>query len=372
MPTSSIILSEHFFSKKEGKSIKTSRGIISIEKVLNSRCSCDSYRDPKKRHWGIYKDKQPPQEIINRILKCCKVPQFSDGKLVHWFKDNYLFLGFEKTSNPTKARMLHIESGMQHEAVYLACTALGIGTCIRNQGINGTEYGNKIATARHLIMEMADPYETGKYTTKAPGPEKPFKVGKNLIAPKRDGIVECLLELERLTLSNDNGAPADESDISQLLWAAKGRTPHCIRIHVWDLLWGLTIPTWGGGQAYTNIFLIKEDKLFRYINWTKPFSLLNRLFLNYAKWTRGNPTHDIHFIRNVNIRAQLDGAETAIILCQNEKTNRALWEVGYMLENMLLQAKSLKISYRSKIFNKNEIKQVAEAGVSEAVAALLL
>ena len=56
--------------------------------------------------------------------------------------------------------MLHIENGMQQEAVYLACQAQGVGTCIDNQGINGTEYGEKIATASHLIMEIADPYES--------------------------------------------------------------------------------------------------------------------------------------------------------------------------------------------------------------------
>jgi len=261
---------------------------------------------------------------------------------------------------------------MQHQAVYLGCAAQGAGTCIHNQGINGTEYEEKIATARHLIMEMADPYESGKFTTKAPGPRKPFRAGKNLTEPLRNSDVECLPQLERLTSSNNSGSSATKKDISQLLWAAKGRTPHYIRKHVWNLLWGLTIPTWGGGQAYTSVYIVKDGKFFRYINWTKKFSLLNRAFLNYAKWTRGNPTHDIQFVRNVNIRAQLNGTDTAIILDRNEKTNRALWEVGYMLENMFLQAKSLDISYESKLFNSEEISQLAELGVTNAVAAMLL
>ncbi len=243
--------------------------------------------------------------------------------------------------------------------------------CIRNQGINGKEHEDKIATARHLIMEMADPYEAGKFTVNAPGLNRPFRAGRSLSEPLRDGDIKCLPELKHLKSFNKSGSSPTKRDISQLLWAAKGRTSHCVHMHMWSLLWGLTIPTWAGGQAYTSVYLAKENKLFRYINWTKPFSPLNRL-LHYAGWTRGNPTHDIHFTRNVNVRTQLDGADTAIILCQNEETGRTLWEVGYMLENIFLQAKSLGISYESKLLEAEEILQLAKLEVGNAVAAVLL
>ena len=308
----------------------TTKNIVSVEKVLNSRCSSDFDGNPKENHWGAFlKDKHPSHETIKRILRCCKFPQYSDGKLLLWFEDEYLFLGFEKTNDPLETRLLHIESGMQQEAVYLACTALGLGTCIHNLGINGTEHEDKIATTSHLILEKTNSYETGKYTTAAPGPEKSFKKGKNLTEPKRDSNVECLPELEQLTPSKNTDNQADETDVSQMLWAAKGRTPHYIKSHPW----GLTIPTWGGGQNYTNIYLVKENKLFRYINWTTRFFPLS--------WKIGNPTHDIKFLKNVNISSPLDGSNAGIILSRNEKTNRALWEVGYMLENMFLQARSL-------------------------------
>ena len=81
--------------------------------------------------------------------------------------------------------------------------------------------------------------------------------------------------------------------------------------------------------------------------------------------------YDIEFIRNVSISDYLDRADVAIILSCNERSNRSLWEVGYMLENIFLQLRSLKISYASKIFGKNEMKQIAKAGISEAVAAVL-
>lgn len=331
---------------------------VSIEKVLNSRCSCDFDGNPKNDHWGIFLEHHRlSQEIIDCILQCCNVPQYSDGKLLTWFDEKYLFLGFKKAQQPLKTRMLHIESGMQHEAVYLACTAMGMGTCIHNVGINGAEYKNKIATARHLILEKADCYPTGKFTTKAPGPEASFKPGRIFPEPARDGNVECLPELKRLTLLNNSSFSATEKDVSQLLWAAKGRTPHYVKSQPW----GLTVPTWGGGQQYTDVYLIREKKLFRYVNWRRTLPFL-----------RGNPTHDIEFLNNVEISPQLEGANIGIILSRNEKTSRALWEVGYMLENMLLQAKSLGISYKSKVFGYNEISKLAEASVPEAVAAVLL
>jgi len=343
--------------------------IVSIEKVLNSRCSCDFDGNPKKDHWGVFtKDRHPPRRILERVLRCCKkTPQFSKGKLSLWFENEYLFLGFEKTNDPFKTRLLHIESGMQQEAVYLACTVLGLGTCIRNLGINGTESTDRIATVRHLILEKANSYEAGKFSIAPPGPEKPFKKGKNLSEPKRDGNVECLLELGQLTLFKNTGTQAGETDISQLLWAAKGRTPHYIKSHPW----GLTIPTMGGGQNYTTVYLIKENKLFRYINWTI-FRYINWKTKSFPWWIAGNPTHDIKFLKKVDISSQLDDANTGIILTRNEKTNRALWEVGYMLENMLLQAKSLGISYKSKAFTKEEIRKLERKGISEAVAALHL
>ena len=346
--------------------------IISVEKVLNSRCSSDFDGNPKKNHWGTFiKDKRPSPEILKHLLQYCKIPQYSDEKLLIWSEGKYLFLGFEKNNNPFKTRLLHIESGMQQEALYLACTALELGTYIHNLGINGTQYRDKMATVRHLILEKADSYETGKFSTAPPGPQKPFKKGNNLSEPKRDGNVECLPELEQLTLSKNTGTQADETDISQLLWAAKGRTPHYIKSHPW----GLTIPTWGGGQNYTNVYLVKDNKLFRYINWTTRFLGAHARYARYARylsWKIGYPTHDIKPLRNVNMSDHLDGATIAIILSSNEKSSRSLWEVGYMLENMFLQAKSLGISYKSKVFTNDEIKKLERNKISEVVAALIL
>jgi len=346
------------------------KNLVSIEKVLNSRCSSDS--GPTKNHFGTFTNKRPPEAVMNHILNCLDIPRFSDGTLLHWLENEYLFLGFENSKDPHTQRLLHIESGMQHEAVYLACAAEGVGTCIHNQGINGTQYEEKIGTARHLIMEITDPYETGKFSTRAPGPQKPFVLGKNLTEPRRDGDNEFTTQLPKLATFSKSGPPATEKDVSQLLWAAKGRTPHCVRVNRWNHMWGQTIPTWGGGQNYATIYLVMSGKLYTYVNWTKEFSLINRLFREKFRWTRGNPTHDTQFVRNVEIGPQMQGHEEAIFLCQNENTGRALWEIGYMLENMFLQAKSLGISYESKIFSSDDISQLDKTGVTNAVAAFFI
>lgn len=344
----------------------------SVEEVLNSRCSSQFDTGPPKSHWGTFIDQPPPRNVVDNVLRCCNIPRFSGGELTYWLKEGHLYLGFEKPEHPDIEKVLHVESGMQQEAVYLACIAQGVGTCIHNQGINGTQYGERMATARHLIREVADPYQTGRFTTEAPGPKKPFIAGSKLCEPSRAGDLECLPALEHLTRFNESGSSATERDISQLLWAGKGRTPHCVRVHVWNLQWGLTIPTWGGGQDYTSVYLIRDGQLFLHINWTKKFSLLNRLFRQELRWTRGNPTHDLRFIQNLRARAPLNETDTAIVLCRNEQTGRALWEVGYILENMFLQAKSLGISYGSKILDTNETLQLAELGVSNPVAAVLI
>lgn len=289
-------------------------------------------------------------------------------------------MGFEETTDPLRDRALQIESGMQHEAVHLSCAALGVGTCIHNMGINGTLYSGKMVTARHLILEMADCYEKGRYTQATPGPESPFVSGKNLAPPSRTGHVECLPELGKLAISRSKGSLATKEEISQLLWAAKGITPHYVKGHPW----GLTIPTWGHGTEYTSVYLAKNRQLFQYVNWTRQSRLLGRTanrFVRYASWKLrerspvypwGNPTHDILPIEEVEVTSLLDGYNNAIILAQNEKTNRALWEVGYMLQNMFLQSRSLGISYKAKLLNLYEASGLAEKGVKGAVAAILL
>jgi hypothetical protein len=344
---------------------------VSIEKVLNSRCSCGFETGLKKRHWGIFVNTPTQRSIIDDLLLYCRVPQFSGGKLLKWFDDERLYVGFEKTKNPHVERVLKIESGMHQEAVYLACAATGLGVCLLNQGINGTANHERIATASFVIREMTHPYESRDFSVIAPGPNRRFVKGGNLSEPVRDGEMDCLPELRRLVSYSYNGSQATDIDVSQLLWAAKGRTPHFIRLQVLKMMWGLTIPTWGGGQEYTQVNLISEKKNYAYVNLTKGI-VPKYLMPEKVKWIQGKPTHEINLIGDFNDSKCINGFNEAIILCNNENTGRALWEIGYMLENMFLQAKGLGITFGSKIFTEQEIVELANQGLPNAVAAFLI
>lgn len=347
--------------------------LMSVESVLNSRCSSDFGDREPKRHWGTYGESRPNNDEIKELIDYIQIPRISKENLVFWFENGFIYLGFEDPNDLDQIRILNIESGMQHQALYLGCVIRGLGTCIHNEGIEGTKYEEKMCTGKHLIMQMSEPYESGKLTKDVPGPNSTFTPGKYLNAPIRTGKMECLPQFKKLQLSNNGGKKSTINEISQLLWAAKGRTPHLIRPHVWRNMWGLTIPTWGGGQNYTNVYGIIGKKLFRYKNWTVTNSITNKLFLNFAHFMRGNPTHDIESMsKTLPNSLFLDGYENAILLCRNEQTNRSLWEVGYMLENLLLQCRSLDITYSLKILKKEDTACLEKLCSSEPVAMLFL
>jgi hypothetical protein len=156
--------------------------------------------------------------------------------------------------------------------------------------------------------------------------------------------------IERMDITSD-GRRSGSKDVSQLLWAARGRTPHKYR----GREWGMTIPTWAGGQNYTSLYLLNENGLHEYINW------------------RGNfPTHHLEKVRNADLQSISPSCMTCIILSVNEETKRALWEVGYMLENMLLQATALGVAYEAKLLGYEEKRRFQPIGLSSAVAVLRL
>jgi len=144
-----------------------------------------------------------------------------------------------------------------------------------------------------------------------------------------------------------------------MLWAATGRTPHYIKS---PPCW-LTIPPRGGGQSNQVVHFFKENRLFGYLNWTT-FSSIWRAF--------GNAANDIKLAMDANISSELDNKKSGIIMTWNEKTNRAFLEVWYMLENMLLQTRSLGISYHTKIFMDEEARKLKTAGIQAAVVAFPL
>jgi hypothetical protein len=158
--------------------------------------------------------------------------------------------------------------------------------------------------------------------------------------------------LRDLKVEDLNGNIATQESISQLLWAARGRTPHLYK----SKPWGMTIPTWGGDQYISSVYLVSRNSLSKYINWNK-----NR------------PAHELlecHKINN-NLFQELlrpfSANQGLIVLGRNENYARAFWEIGYQLLNLLLQAKALEIYYQAFLLNEAQKINIRAAGVADPV-----
>ena len=57
-----------------------------------------------------------------------------------------------------------------------------------------------------------------------------------------------------------------------------------------------------------------------------------------------------------------------IVLGKNEAFNRALWEIGYQLLNLLVQAISLDIPYKAVLLDNKQKKLVTHSGIEDPVA----
>ena len=123
----------------------------------------------------------------------------------------------------------------------------------------------------------------------------------------------------------------------------------------------MTIPTWGGDQNISSLYLLSENKLYRYVNWKDQ-----------------RPTHSSLQLNGIDpegfneMLGLFSATRALIVIGKNEASARALWEVGYQLMNMLLQAGSLEISYTSFLLNKVEKEKLGKLGVADPVAALAL
>ncbi|MCD6505497.1 hypothetical protein J7M22_02615 [Candidatus Poribacteria bacterium] len=312
-----------------------------VELTLNSRCSSG------RGHWGVFDEsKQLDSHQIDLVKKATQIPRFTNRRLFLDFSSDPILIAVEPGVTGIEEDWLHVESGMQQQAIYLACAALGIGTCIHNVGIDGALIGNMHATARMVIKPIHPPYSGSYWTSSRPRPW----LGGNLSDPDLRGKMPFFEAIERASTVSE-GIKSGLREISQLLWAARGRTPHEYR----GRKWGMTIPTWAGGQNYTSVHLLSGNGLYEYINW------------------RGNaPVHRIERLRNVDIQSISPGCTNCIILSTNERTKRALWEIGYMLENIILQATALGVKYEVKMLGHEEKRRLIPLGLSSAVMAVRL
>lgn len=318
---------------------------ISVETALNSRCNSDYDNDPKKSHWGMFeKSLKLSDDQVKTFLNHIRIPRFTNNRLEVRTDGNVLTFVVDKQLSGIQKEWAMVESGMQQQAAGLISAAFGIGMVFRGARPNAHSISNvDYATTKMKIDAMRPAYNGQFWSSSSPDGNQHLMKG-NLPEPRRDGnnsLIEALTELK--TQSRDADAkPANHAMLSQLLWAARGRTPH------WCLSnrWGLTIPTWQAEQSITSVCILTNSEMHSYQN-----------------WYQNRPAHSIKFERMVDRSIQKElqshlgrSFNCFIMLTKNESLDRAAWEVGYQLLNLLLQAHVLNLSYKAILLDENQKK----------------
>jgi hypothetical protein len=327
---------------------------ISVEMILNSRCSSDYDDDQTIFHWGMFdKTKKLSYEHAKKIINLVKICRFTEHRAEIIENGHILTFIVENGITGIQKDWVMIESGMQQQATALICTALGIGTVLKNQGKDGTEMSStNFSTIKLKLDPMKPSYDASYWTHSAPATESPWLSG-NLPDPERNGSTPLITAIKNINIQNRDSQNVKMHSIGQLLWAARGRTPHLYK----SKPWGMTIPTWGGEQHISSVYLILDSKLYKYINWIK-----NRP-TNSIKELKGL---DIEIHNNLN--KSIPQWNCFIILSANEMYARALWEIGYQVFNILLQAQTLNIAYHAILLDSNQRELFSEMNIENPVA----
>jgi len=329
---------------------------ISLETALNSRCTSDRDGDPRIFHWGMFdpSNRLRPEDI-QHIAQSARIPHTTSKAAYVVASGNELTFRVEGASEGIRRDRLMIESGLQQQAVCLACAALGAGMVFHGMGVEGTPAADgDVDIVRMKIDAMQPPYGDSFWTTDAPG--EPWAKG-NLPNPARQGHRPLLNVLSGIKPNGSGRATVTDESIGQVLWAARGRTPHLYK----SRHCGLTIPTAQGNQNISGVFILRGDELFEYVNQVK-----------------GRPTHTLEHRQKAdakasrNIQQEFNARACLVIFARNEEYARAFWEVGYQLLNAVLQAAALDISYQVFIFNEVQIALMDSIGIRSPVAALAL
>jgi len=123
----------------------------------------------------------------------------------------------------------------------------------------------------------------------------------------------------------------------------------------------MTLPTSRGEQNISSVYLIWDYKLSRYLNWHK-----NR------------PTHSLEVLGEIDIDLHNELIRLFpfnncfIVIGKNETFATALWEVGYQLLNLLLQAQVLDLAYEAILLDESQKKVFRSMDIKDPVSAFLL
>jgi hypothetical protein len=331
---------------------------ISVEMALNSRCNSDSDGDSYHFHWGMFDSgKKLSGELIDRIIELARIPRFTDQKIEIRPDSNTLRFIVRQDLGKNPRDWLMVESGMQQQAVGLVCAALGLGMVFDNRGRDGIAISEtEFETTKIKLGPMKPSYDGSFWTGGRPAGKSPWLAG-NLPYPTTDGGMPLISALRESRIERKDSQESTEQSLSQLLWAARGRTPHFYK----SKPWGMTIPRWRGEQHISSVYVIRDGELLRYIN-----------------WKNNRPTHALSSIQKIDVnslgstRGPIAPEYGLIVVGKNEISNRALWEVGYQMLNLLVQGHSLGINYRAMLLDPTQKGSFAEAGVIDPVGVLLI
>jgi hypothetical protein len=330
---------------------------VSVEMALNSRCSSDDDNDPTLFHWGMFDSaRKLSSDQINKIISSARICRFTDKKIRIGIDDTLLSFMVDSIPPGIERDWLMVESGMQQQAVALVCAALGCGNLLLNQGKNGAESSSAdIITIKMRIDAMKPSYDGTYWSAAAPTKEAPWLKG-NLHNPLRDGTVPILSAIKN-SAPQKSGGSATMQSLGQLLWAARGRTPHLYK----STPWGMTIPTWGGEQNISSVYVLADCTMYLYVNWKK-----------------SKPTHSIIPIGDIErnsyskIKKSFPSWNAFILLCANETSGRAFWEIGYQVQNLLVQTYALDFGYTIKMLDAEERKIFQNPSINNPIALVAL
>ena len=330
---------------------------VTVETALNSRCTSDDDGNPYLFHWGMFdRTKQLSDEQIKKIVGLAKIPRFTGERIDIQITRNLLTFVVENQIYGTRKDWLMIESGMQQQAICLICASLGVGVVFSNMGKDGTIISDRDHRTIQIGLDPMKPTYTGSFWTSLP-PRRIIESSKKgtLPDPSRKGEKPLISTLPHLGIGKQGVQKTRAAQISQLLWAARGRTPHYYKSRAW----GMTIPTWGGEQNISSVYLVSNYEIHKYVNWDK-----------------NKPTHSLSFFNKGNTKGfdymkdAYPNHDNFIILAITEDFARALWEVGYQMFNLLLQADALDLSYKASLSGEQERKALEDLGIARAVALL--
>ena len=345
--------------KKQIATLPDGGQAISVEEALNSRCTSDSDGRQKAAHWGMMdRSLRLSEHDIEGVKSSASLPGIcGHGTSIETEGDYLVFLA-SRVSHQEERNRLMIENGMRQQALLLACAALGIGTSIFGLGNEGVAFSEQWqATVRIRLSPMKPSYAASYWTSSLPGRPQKWLSG-NLPDPQRKGREPLLPILDRIRPHNVTGRQGDIRCLSQILWAARGRTPH----YYHSIPWGLTIPTCGGRQDNSRLFIAHEGCFYAYQNWHKK-----------------HPTHSLTLRKDVSsaglqeTNRQFPGWNGYLIITAKDDSFVNLLEVGYQALNIMLQAHVLNLGYEFILLSESQRRSLSsQLGVTQVTALVAL